>query len=78
MSPDVPVGRTSSGWMWPDAAPDPWLLAPRLAPQNLVSNANIRTGRTQRCHRLAGLTQPGKRSLPCIPEYARPTWIMPR
>jgi len=29
VSPDVPSGRTGSGWMWPDVALDLASLAPR-------------------------------------------------
>ena len=42
MSPDVLLARTVSGRSWPDGARDLRSLAPRLAPRNLVSNANVR------------------------------------
>lgn len=40
--PDVPFGCTDNGWMWPDVALCLRSLAPRLAPRNLVSVANVR------------------------------------
>jgi hypothetical protein len=40
--PDVPIGCTASSSVWPEIARDLWSLAPRLAPRNLVSNANVR------------------------------------
>jgi hypothetical protein len=42
MWPDMPLGRTGSGCMWPDAALHLRSLAPRQAPRDLVSNANVR------------------------------------
>ena len=47
MSPDVAFSCTGSGWTWPGAAQYLPLLAPCLAPQNLISFANVRSDRTQ-------------------------------
>jgi hypothetical protein len=47
MWPDVPFGRGSLGWKWPDVASCLWSLAPRLAPQDLVSSANVRMTKTE-------------------------------
>jgi len=38
---DVPFDYSGNGWMRPDVAQCLWSLAPRVAPRNLVSNANI-------------------------------------
>jgi hypothetical protein len=46
MWPGVPFSCGNNGWMWPDVAVCLWSLAPRLAPRNLVSGANVRTIRT--------------------------------
>ena len=43
--PDVPFGRGANGWMRPGVALTLWSLAPRLAPRNHVSNANVRIAR---------------------------------
>ena len=45
--PDVAFSCTDSGWTWPGVAQYLPTLAPRLAPRNLVSFANVRTYRTQ-------------------------------
>jgi hypothetical protein len=42
MWPDVPFRCSDNGWTWPGAALCLWSLAPRLAPRDLVSNANVR------------------------------------
>jgi hypothetical protein len=47
VSPDVPSSCTDSGWTWLGVAQYLPLLAPRLAPQNLISFANVRPDRTQ-------------------------------
>ena len=47
MSPDVAFSCTGSGWTWPGAAQYLPLLAPCLAPQNLISFANVRPDRAQ-------------------------------
>ena len=47
MWPDVAFSCTDSGWRWLGVAQYLPLLAPRLAPQNLVSFANVRPDRTQ-------------------------------
>ena len=44
--PDVPFGCSENGWKWPGVALCLWSLAPRPAPRNLVSNANVRMLRT--------------------------------
>jgi hypothetical protein len=41
--PDVASSCTDSGWTWPGVARCLPLLAPRLAPRDLVSLANVRT-----------------------------------
>jgi hypothetical protein len=43
----VPFICANSGWTWLSVARRLSLLAPRLAPRNLVSLANVRTDRTQ-------------------------------
>ena len=43
MWPDVTFGCGDYGWTWPGAALCLRSLAPRLAPRNLVSNANAQT-----------------------------------
>ena len=40
--PDVPFGCSRNGRIWPGAAPCLRSLAPRLAPRDLVSDANVR------------------------------------
>jgi len=45
--PDVAFSCTDSGWTWPGVAQYLPLLAPRLAPQNLISCANVRPDRAQ-------------------------------
>src|SRR5262249_52074023 len=40
--PDVAFSCTDSGWTWLGVAQYLPLLAPRLAPQNLISFANVR------------------------------------
>src|SRR5262252_2623008 len=40
--PDVAFSCTDSGWTWLGVAQYLPLLAPRLAPQNLISCANVR------------------------------------
>ena len=42
MSPDVGSGRGENRWRSPDVAQCRWTLAPRLAPSDIVSNANVR------------------------------------
>jgi len=44
--PDVPLRGSDNGWMWPGVARYLRSLAPRLAPRNLVSNANVQWFRT--------------------------------
>src|SRR5271170_5097718 len=59
---DVPFRHYEDGWRWPEVALCVWSLAPRLAPPNLVSNANVRMLRILRCYpigvRGACLTEP--------------------
>src|ERR1700722_5482859 len=38
----MPFGCGQNGWQWAGVALCLWSLAPRLAPQDLVSNANVR------------------------------------
>ena len=40
--PDVPFCGSDNGWAWPDVALCLWSLAPRSAPRDLVSKANVR------------------------------------
>lgn len=42
MSPDVLFGCSRNGRIWPGVAPCLRSLAPRLAPRDLVSDANVR------------------------------------
>ena len=42
MSPDVGLSRSKNRWTSPDVARCRWTLAPRLAPSDIVSNANVR------------------------------------
>jgi hypothetical protein len=44
--PDVPFGCSGYSWGWPGVALCLWSLAPRLAPRDLVSSANVRMIRT--------------------------------
>jgi hypothetical protein len=47
MWPDVPFRDHENGLRWPEVALCLWSLAPRLAPQSLISFANVRTIKTQ-------------------------------
>jgi len=53
MWPDVPFSGSDNGLMWPDVALYLRSLAPRLAPRNIVSSANVRMA--------AGRYRPGTR-----------------
>jgi len=62
--PDVPFGAAMNGWRWPGVALCPWSLAPRLAPHDLVSSANVRMIRTMPAQsRLQPATPPGTAGL---------------
>ena len=52
MWPDVPLGRTRNGWMWPGTALHLPSLAPRYAPRGLVSDANVRDSRPSEGYRI--------------------------
>ena len=41
MWPDVPFRRSDNGWTWPGVILQLWSLAPRLAPWDIISNANV-------------------------------------
>jgi hypothetical protein len=61
--PDVPFIGSENGWTWPGAALCLWSLAPRLAPCDLVSNANVRIPDTCCGHRIVRLdTDPTRMS----------------
>src|SRR5579863_496814 len=57
MWPNMDTSRSENGSMWPAVAQCLWLLAPPLAPPDLVSNAN------GRC-RIPNQPQPGPNQLP--------------
>jgi len=56
--PDVPFDRSGNGWRWPGAALCLWSLAPRLAPRDLVSSANVRMPGSRFGHQILSGARP--------------------